>query len=77
MREMGAYIGGLDMVFVLLDPLLQFIDRYLLILNDEVNLELFDTEADGDEGGGSPDKTVNFDGSDVGLELLHVRLVIL
>lgn len=72
----SSNVGGLHVVFVLLNAGLQLIQRDLLVLDDQVDLELLDTEADGDELGGTPDQTVDLNGTDVGLQLLKVGLVI-
>lgn len=64
------------MVLVLLDLLLELIERDLVVLNDQVDLELLDTETDGDKGGGTPNETILLNGTDVGLELLHVGLIV-
>lgn len=72
----GSNVGGLDVVLVLLNASLEVIKGDLLILNDKVDLELLDTEADSNELGGTPDKTIDLNGADVGLHLLKVGLVI-
>ena len=64
------------MVLVFLDLLLEIIQRNLLILDDQVDLELLDTETDSNELVGSPDKTVLLDGEDIGLELVQVGLIV-
>lgn len=64
------------MVLVLGDLLLELIERDLVVLDDQVDLELLDTVTDGDKGRGTPNETVLLDGTDVGLELLHVGLVV-
>lgn len=64
------------MVLVLLNAGLQLIGRDLLVLDDQVDLQLLDTEANGDELGGTPDQTVLLNGADIGLELLKVGLVV-
>jgi hypothetical protein len=63
-------------VLVLLDLLLELVQGDLLVLDDQVDLELLDTETDGNQLGGTPDETVLLDGENVGLELVHVCLVI-
>lgn len=72
----GSNVGGLHVVLILLNAGLELIQRDLLVLDDQVDLELLDTEADGDELRGTPDQTVNLNGADVGLHLLKVGLVI-
>lgn len=72
----GSDIGGLDVVPILLNLLLELIGGDLIVLNDKVDLELPDTEADGNPLGGTPDEAVLFNGADVGLHLLKVGLII-
>lgn len=72
----GSNVGGLDVVLILLDLSLESIGGDLLVLDDQVDLELLDTEADGDQLGGTPHKTVHLDGADVLLHLLEVGLII-
>lgn len=72
----GSDIGGLDVVLILLDLALELVERDLLVLNDQVDLELLDTETDGDELVSTPDEAVHLDGLDVGNELVHVGLII-
>lgn len=64
------------MVLITLNLLLEVAERNLLILNDEVDLQLSDTEANRDEFGGSPDETIFRNGSDVGLQLCKVGLIV-
>ena len=64
------------MVLVLLDLLLELIKRDLLVLNDKVDLELLDTETNGDELAGTPNKTLLLNSTDVSLKLLEVGLII-
>jgi hypothetical protein len=63
-------------VLVLFDLLLQLVGRHLLILNDQVDLQLLDTKADGDELRSTPDQTVLLDSENVGLELLEIGLIV-
>lgn len=72
----GNNVGGLNVVLELFDLLLELVERDLVVLNDQVDLELLDAEADGNELGGTPDKAVLLDGEDIGLELVHVGLVV-
>lgn len=58
------------MVLVLLDLLLELVQRNLVVLHNQVDLKLLDTEANSDELAGTPDKTVLLDGEDISLELL-------
>lgn len=69
-------VGGLDVVLILLNLLLEFVQGDLLVLNDQVDLELLNTEANGNELVGTPDEAVLLDGENVGLELIKVGLVI-
>lgn len=64
------------MVLVLLDLSLELVGGDLLVLDDQVDLELLDTETNGNKLGSTPDQTLNLNGTDVGLELLKVGLVI-
>lgn len=57
----------------LLDLLLDLVERDV-VGDNEGDLELLDTETDGNKGGGSPGETVLLDGSDSLLELSHVGL---
>lgn len=72
----GSDISGLDVVLILLDRALELIGGDLLVLNDKVDLELLNTETDGNPLGGTPDETVPLNGADVGLHLLKVGLII-
>jgi hypothetical protein len=69
-------VGGLDVVLILFDLSLQVVQGDLVVLNDEVELELLDTETNSNELVATPDKTVLLDGKNVLLELLHVGLVV-
>lgn len=64
------------MVLILLDLLLEFVGGDLLVLDDKVDLELLNGVGQGDKLGGTPDKAVLHDGTDVGLKLLNVGLII-
>lgn len=57
----GSNISGLDMVLILLDLLLEIVQRDLVIFNDHVDLELLDTETDRYPFAATPDKTVHLD----------------
>lgn len=72
----GSDIGGLDVVLILLNLALELIGGDLLVLDDEVDLELLNTESKGNPLGGTPDETVPLNGADVGLEGLERSLVI-
>lgn len=72
----GSNVSGLDVVLELLDLLLKIANRDLLVLDNEVDLELADTETNGDELGGTPGKTILLNGTDTSLKSLHVGLVI-
>jgi len=69
-------VGGLDVVLELFDLLLELVQRDLVVLDDQVDLELLDTETDSDQLGGTPDETVLLDRKNIRLELVHVCLVI-
>ena len=69
-------IGALDVVLELGDLLLELVQTDLVVLNDERDLELADTVADGDELGRTPDETLLLDPADLLLERLHVGLVV-
>lgn len=72
----GDDIGGLDVVLELLDLLLELVQGDLLVLNDQVDLQLLDTEADGDQLGSTPDQTVLLDATDGSLQSSQISLVI-
>lgn len=72
----GNNIRRLDVVFVFLNLLLELVKGNLLVLDDQVDLELLNAESDGDQLGGTPDKTILLDGKNISLELVHVRLVV-
>ena len=72
----GSNIGALDIVLELGNLLLELVERDFLVLDDEGNLELLDTVADGDELGRTPDETVLFDATDGLLESSHVGLIV-
>jgi len=72
----GSDVGGLDVVLVLLNLLLELIGGDLLVLNDKVDLELLDTESEGNPLGGTPDEAVPLNGADVSLKGLKRSLVI-
>lgn len=72
----GSDIGGLDPLLELGDLLLELIEGDLVVLNDHVDLELLDTEADGDELGATPDETILLNATDGSLKSDHVGLII-
>jgi hypothetical protein len=69
-------VGGLDVVLEFLNLLLQLVQRDLVVLNDQVDLELLDTETNSNQLGSTPNKTVLLDGENVSLELVHVCLIV-
>lgn len=69
-------ISALHVVLNLLNLLLELIQTDLVVLNDEVDLQLLDAVADGDELAATPDEAVLLNGADSRLHLLHVRLVV-
>jgi len=72
----GGDISGLDVVLELLDLLLELIERDLLILDNEVDLELLNTEANGNELAGTPDKAVLLNATDSSLHGDEISLII-
>jgi hypothetical protein len=70
-------ISGLDMIFILCNLLLELVQRDLLVLDNQVDVELLDTVAERNQFGSSPDETVLLNTADILLKLSHVRLVIL
>lgn len=72
----GSNVGGLDVVLEGLNLLLEVANGDLLVLNNQVDLELLDTETNGDKLGGTPDEAVQLDGTDLLLEGSHVGLII-
>jgi hypothetical protein len=72
----GDNVSGLDVVLELLNLLLELVQRNLLVFDDQVDLELLDTETDSNQLGSTPDETVLLDGENVGLELIHVCLIV-
>lgn len=60
----GNDIRRLDVVLKLSNLLLELVKRDLVVLDDQVNLQLPDAEADGDELGQAPDKAVLLDAPD-------------
>ena len=76
-KTMVTYdIGRLNVVLELSDLLLEVIKTNLVILDDQVDLELADTEANWDELGGTPNETILGDGADGRLKSLHVGLIV-
>jgi hypothetical protein len=72
----GDDVRGLDVVLELGDLLLEVIKTNLVIFDDQVDLELLDTETDGNELGSTPDETILLNGTDGGLKSLQVSLII-
>jgi hypothetical protein len=72
----GSDISGLNVVLELLNLALELVGRDLLVLNNQVDLELLNTESEGNPLGGTPHEAVLLNGADVSLELLKVGLVI-
>lgn len=72
----GDNVRRLDVVLDVLDLLLQLVERDLLILNDQVDLELLDTETNSNELGGTPNETILLNGTNRLLECLHVGLIV-
>ena len=72
----GNNVGGLNVVLELLDLLLQLVKGDLVVFNDQVDLELLDTETNSDQLGGTPYEAVFLDRENIGLELIHVCLIV-
>lgn len=72
----GSNVGGLDVVLVLLNSGLQIIERNLVILDNQVDLQLLDTVTNWDPGVSTPHKTVHLNLLDVSQHLLEVGLVV-
>lgn len=72
----GSDIAGLDIVLEPSDLVLEIFEGDLLILYNQVDLELLDTEADSDKLGTTPNQTILLDTTNSSLEGLHVGLVI-
>lgn len=75
-RGRWTHVGRLHIVLKLGDGVLKVVETDLVVLDDQVDLQLRDTVADGHELGSSPDESVHLDGSHRLLELLHVGLVV-
>jgi hypothetical protein len=69
-------ISGLDEVLELFNLLLEIIQTDLVVLNDQVDLKLLDTETDCDELGSTPDETILVNTTDCFFETLHISLVV-
>jgi hypothetical protein len=63
-------------VLILLNGLLELVGRDLFVFDDQVDLELLNTETDSNKLGGTPDETVPLNGTDILLELFQVGLII-
>lgn len=72
----GNNVRRLHVVFKLGNLVLELIQRHLLILDDQVDLQLLDTETDRHPLGGTPDQTVLFDTNNSRLESFQVGLVV-
>lgn len=69
-------IRRLDVVFVLLNLLLELVQRNLVVLDYQVDLQLLDAEPDCHQLRATPDQAVFLNAAHDSLELLHVRLVV-
>lgn len=58
-------IARLNMVLEFCDFILEFIERDLVVLNDQVDLKFLDAKADGDEFRTTPYESVLFDRLDM------------
>jgi len=72
----GSDIAALHVVLEALDLLLQLLHGDFVVLDDQVDLQLLDAEADGDELGATPDQTLLLDAADSLFESLHVGFVV-
>ena len=72
----GGNVVALDVVLEAVDLLLELVEGDLLVLDDQVDLELLDAEADSDELGGTPGEAVLLDAADGLLHGLEVGLVV-
>ena len=72
----GKNIAGLDVLLNLGNLLLQLLERDLVVLNDEGELDHAHTVADGHLLGGSPDETVLLECSHLLLHSVQVCLIV-
>ena len=72
----GSNIGGLNIILAFLNLLLELLQRDLVVLDDQVDLQLLDAETDRDPLACAPDETIHLDGYDTLLQLLEIGLVI-
>lgn len=72
----GSNVARLDVVLEVLDLLLELLQTDLVILDDNVDLQLLDTEGEGHQLGSTPDQTVLLDTAHGLLQGLHVGLVV-
>jgi hypothetical protein len=75
-REPTYNIARLDPVFKACDILLELVQTDLLVLDNQVDLELLDTETDGNERRRTPNQAVLLNAADSGLESCHVGLIV-
>ena len=64
------------MILILLDLPLQLVQADLLVLDHQVDLQLLDAETESNKLGRTPNKTILLDGTNIGLELAHIGLII-
>ena len=72
----GNDVDGLDVVLKLADLLAELVGRDLVVLDNQVDLQLLDAEADSDQLGSTPDQAVLLDAADGSLEGNQVGLVV-
>lgn len=72
----GNNVRRLHIVLKLGNLVLKLIQRHFLVLDDQVDLQLLDTEPDRHPLGGTPDQTVLFDANNSCFEGFQVGLVV-
>lgn len=72
----GNNVRGLHKVLKLGNLVLELIQRHLLVLNNQVDLQLLDTETDRHPLGGTPDQAILLDADNSRLQSLQIRLVV-
>lgn len=69
-------IGRLDVFIVALDLLLELIEGDLGVLDDQVNLQLFDTVTNRNKLGSTPNQAILLNSTDRSLQSLHISFII-
>lgn len=72
----SSNISGLDVVLILLNLGLKILKGDFLVFNDNVYLQLLDTETDSNKLGATPNEAVHLNGKNIGLELFQVSLIV-